>query len=89
VLHRLGEGPASESRLETRVRRVLHGAGLRPVRQHPVVVDGRRYRLDFAWPDLRLAVEPDGYAAHGSRAAFERDRRRWADLTSAGWRLVP
>jgi very-short-patch-repair endonuclease len=89
LLQRLGDGPASESRLETRVRRLLHGAGLRPVRQHPVVIDGRRYRLDFAWPELRVAVEPDGYAAHGGRGAFERDRRRWADLTSAGWRLVP
>ena len=82
-------GPAAASRLETRVRRLLHGAGLRPLQQYEVVVAGRRYRLDFAWPELRVAVEPDGYSAHGARAAFERDRRRWADLTAAGWRLVP
>jgi very-short-patch-repair endonuclease len=82
-------GRAAESRLETRVRRLLHGAGLRPVQQHEVVVGGRRYRLDFAWPALRVAVEPDGYSAHGARTAFEHDRARWADLTSVGWRLVP
>jgi very-short-patch-repair endonuclease len=29
-------------------------------------------------------VEVDGYAFHGSRAAFERDRRRDADLQAAG-----
>jgi very-short-patch-repair endonuclease len=33
-------------------------------------------------------VEVDGYAYHGSRAAFERDRRRDADLTAAGYRVV-
>jgi very-short-patch-repair endonuclease len=82
-------GRAAESRLETRVRRLLHGAGLRPVQQYEVVVAGRRYRLDFAWPALRVAVEPDGYSAHGARTAFEHDRARWADLTSVGWRLVP
>ena len=82
-------GPAAASRLETRVRRLLHGAGLRPVQQYEVVVAGRRYRLDFAWPELRVAVETDGYSVHGARAAFERDRRRWADLTAAGWWLVP
>jgi hypothetical protein len=26
---------------------------------------------------------------HGGRAAFERDRRRWADLTAEGWRIIP
>jgi very-short-patch-repair endonuclease len=89
LLEAYGDGPASESRLETRVRRLLYGAGLRPVRQHEVVVGERRYRLDFAWPRARVAVEPDGWAVHGGRAAFERDRRRWADLTAAGWRLIP
>ncbi len=90
LLDERGGGAAAESRLETRVRRALHGAGLRPVGQHEVVVaGGRRYRLDFAWPDLRVAVEPDGYSVHGRRGAFERDRRRWADLTAAGWRIIP
>ena len=89
LLDERDEGPAAASKLETRVRRLLHGAGLRPMQQYEVVVAGRRYRLDFAWPELRVAVEPDGYSVHGARAAFERDRRRWADLTAAGWRLVP
>jgi very-short-patch-repair endonuclease len=26
--------------------------------------------------------------SHGTRAAFERDRRRDADLTAAGWRVL-
>lgn len=59
----------------------------------------RRYRLpppalnvlvaghvvDAVWPDARLVVELDGYAFHRSRGAFERDRRRDADLQLAGY----
>jgi very-short-patch-repair endonuclease len=89
LLENFGHGRAAESRLETRVRRLLHEAGLSAVRQHEVVLNGRRYRLDFAWPDLGVAVECDGFSAHGGRIAFERDRRRWADLTAAGVLVVP
>ncbi len=38
------------------------------------------YRLDFLWPELRLAVEVDAYGTHGSPARFEADRRRDARL---------
>jgi hypothetical protein len=31
-----------------------------PVPQLPVTVDGRTYRLDFAWPELRVWAEVDG-----------------------------
>jgi very-short-patch-repair endonuclease len=46
------------------------------------------YTVDFAWRDQRLIVETDGWAAHGTRHAFERDRRRDADLLVAGWRVL-
>jgi very-short-patch-repair endonuclease len=46
------------------------------------------YEVDFAWPKRRLIVETDGRAAHGTRRAFEHDRRRDLDLTAAGWRVV-
>ena len=36
----------------------------------------------------RLVVEVDGYAFHSTRRSFERDRRRDADLTSRGYRVV-
>ena len=42
------------------------------------------YEIDFLWPAYRLAVEVDGFTFHGGRAAFERDRRRDADLQAAG-----
>ena len=44
--------------------------------------------VDFAWRSERLIVELDGFAAHGTRAAFERDRARDRSLQAAGWRVV-
>jgi very-short-patch-repair endonuclease len=89
LLH-VGDAPALESRLETRVARLLRRSGLpAPVRQHVVTArDGRRYRLDFAWPRARVALEAEGFAWHGGRLQWKRDRRRTAALEAMGWRLV-
>ncbi len=46
------------------------------------------YRLDFAIPEQRLAIEIDGYAFHSDRDTFIRDRRRQRELEVAGWRFV-
>ncbi|WNV90671.1 DUF559 domain-containing protein [Umezawaea sp. Da 62-37] len=44
------------------------------------------YRLDFAWPDLRLALEYDGYEAHENRRTA--DAARDADLKRRGWKVI-
>ena len=44
--------------------------------------------VDFLFPRERLVVETDGWRFHGHRAAFERDRRRDAQLTRAGYRTL-
>jgi hypothetical protein len=46
------------------------------------------HRVDFCWPELRLIVETDGFEHHGTRAAFERDRAKDAQLTARGWRVL-
>ena len=46
------------------------------------------FTVDAVWPGQRLIVELDGYAFHGTRAAFERDRARDAELQRAGYRVV-
>jgi very-short-patch-repair endonuclease len=83
------DAAALESRLEAKFWRLLARSSLpRPERQHWIVVDGRRYRLDFAWPDQRVAVECEGRAFHGPEH-FERAERRRGDISSAHWRVVP
>jgi very-short-patch-repair endonuclease len=47
-----------------------------------------RYEVDLLWRDERLVVEVDGYAFHGTRTAFERDRLRDADLQARGLAVV-
>ena len=78
-----------QSPLETRVLRVIRRGGLpRPVRQFMVTDGRRRAFLDVAWPELRLAVEVDGYRHHSGRARWEGDRARQNMLTLLGWRII-
>jgi very-short-patch-repair endonuclease len=42
------------------------------------------YEADFFWPAAGLVVETDGLAAHGTRTAMVRDRRRDRQLKRAG-----
>jgi len=76
-----------ESELEIwGVRHVLNGPGMpRFVQQHAVALSRGTVRLDAAVPELKVAVELDGAAFHGSPAARERDTRRDAALAARGW----
>jgi len=74
-----------ESRLEVKLARLLRSSSLpRPVAQFPIDA----YRADFASPDAALVCECDGFAWHGDRLAWKRDRRRIAAIEKAGWRVV-
>lgn len=61
-----------------------------PLPQTQVWVTTRRgrTRIDFAYPDARIAIEVDGWTDHGTRAAFESDRARQNELVELGWRVV-
>jgi Transcriptional regulator, AbiEi antitoxin/Protein of unknown function (DUF559) len=86
VLDVLDPRAAAEFPLEVLVANLLRSAGLpRPVLQHWICVNGVRYRVDFAWPEVRLILECDGRAYHPD---FERDRVRWSDLAADGWRIL-
>ena len=83
----LADGRA-ESPMESRIRVAVVLDGLpAPVVQHVVEVDGRRYRLDLAYPDLMLAIEYDGHEHRGQQRAHA-DLRREADLARQGWRIL-
>lgn len=71
--------------LEPRFARLLKHAGLAPaVFQFRV----GRYEIDFAYPDLMLAIEVDGYGPHASRKAFQSDRYRQNVLVGRGWTVL-
>jgi very-short-patch-repair endonuclease len=75
----------TRSELEERMLDLLHSRRL-PTPEVNADIEG--YEVDFVWHDQALIVETDGWRAHGTRRAFERDRRRDADLVSAGWRVL-
>jgi hypothetical protein len=85
----LADGLA-ESPQETRVRLILHRSDLpAPVAQHRVVDEYGRFvaRVDFAWPQQKVALEYDGQW-HSAPGQFAKDRERLNRLTAAGWRVV-
>jgi very-short-patch-repair endonuclease len=43
---------------------------------------------DFLWSERRLIVEVDGYRAHGTPSAFERDRARDVELRLLGYQAL-
>jgi len=52
----------------------------------------RRWRLDYAWPDVKLAVEIEGgvynYGGHNSISGFKKDIDKYNALTEDGWHLL-
>lgn len=75
----------TRSKFERRFRRLVIAAGI-PAPSMNLNEGG--YELDAYWPDLRFAVELDLFETHGSRAAFERDRRRQEELKLIGVEMI-
>jgi very-short-patch-repair endonuclease/predicted transcriptional regulator of viral defense system len=70
---------------EARFRTCVDDHGL-PRPETNTLVEGKE--VDAAWREAKLIIELDGFATHGTRRAFERDRRRDRQLHAAGWRVV-
>lgn len=78
----------TESWLERTVLGILLDAGVPPpVEQFRITASGHEYRLDFAWPEHRLALEVDGYW-HGTYAARQHDRARDLHLRQIQWTVL-
>jgi very-short-patch-repair endonuclease len=83
---RLDHHDETESGLEMRVLRAIVAAGLpEPEQQYRVQVGDRWRRIDLAYPNLKLAIEVDGWMHHGARSAFDADRARENELEIIGW----
>lgn len=50
-------------------------------------IPGRKFELDFAWPERRQAIEIDG-AMHRISARFHADIEKHALLLFEGWRIL-
>jgi hypothetical protein len=74
---------------ETRLRLLIGRSGLPAPTAQFSVCDGPVFvaRVDFAWPEHRVAVEYDGLW-HAEEGQFAKDRRRLNRLLAAGWRVV-
>lgn len=83
-------GPAVPmSVFETRLFEALRSAGLPlPVPQYRIRAGGRRFALDFAYPDLRLGLEADSRRYHADPAGWAGDLERRTALTLAGWVIL-
>lgn len=79
----------AESGPELALFRAIARSGLpTPIPQHSARAAGRRYRLDFAYPDVRIALEFDGEAHHSTPAQLAADARRQRHLETGGWIIV-
>jgi hypothetical protein len=68
---------------------IIRKAGLpEPVQEHPFVLPSGPIRFDLAYPERRLAIEGDGYDAHGDLTAFNKDRRRDVEAGLFGWLVL-
>jgi hypothetical protein len=82
--------PRAESPGESWVRYEIVSRGLpRPEPQHWVVYGGRKlFRLDLAYPHLRVAVEYDGREFHEGDEQSDHDEARRAWLEGRGWTVI-
>lgn len=80
-------GAANESVLEVKVWRFLRGLDVQAPRRQHVVKDAGRFiaRVDFAYPEVKLAIEAHSFRWHSGRIDWERDVGRDHALRRLGW----
>jgi very-short-patch-repair endonuclease len=76
----------SRNEWEALVARRAKEHRLEPPRlEFDVIIDGRRYIADAAWPTVKVALEFDGRDPHMRKQVHDYDSMRRNDFTSAGW----
>lgn len=81
----------AESAMESEARLVMidHGLPL-PELQYPIYGrHGEVWRVDFAWPDVRVAAEYESIDWHVGRDEMLRDKTRWGKIQELGWTIIP
>jgi very-short-patch-repair endonuclease len=82
------EPKLTESEAEWQLLRRIREAGLPEPEVNVWLADVGEIKVDFLWRTQRLVVEIDGFATHGTRAAFEADRARDQALIGSGYRVL-
>jgi hypothetical protein len=78
-----------ESVAEASFLRAMNAAGLpEPVVQHVIADDETLARVDFAWPDMMVVLEVDGFRWHANPASHARDSLRANKLAAMGWTVL-
>lgn len=77
--------------MESEARLVMIDYGLPlPELQYPIYGrDGELWRVDFAWPEARVAAEYESIDWHSGRTEMMRDKVRLAGIQELGWTVVP
>lgn len=80
----------AESQPESWVRMLILDDGMPAPEAQYWVLDGERplFRLDLAYPELKIAVEYDGEEFHSTAAQRSRDRTRRTWLRAQGWHVI-
>jgi very-short-patch-repair endonuclease len=81
----------NDSLLEPRMARLLRTAGLPQAIFHYVIRTPAGVFLaevDFAYPEIKLAIEVDGFEKHGTPRAMAKDFVRQNGLVPYGWPVL-
>ena len=80
----------AESPMESEARLIMIDHGLPTPELQFEIVDrsGRTWRVDFAWPELKVAVEYEGFDFHSSPDDLRRDRQKRAALNELKWTVI-
>lgn len=81
----------AESPMESEMRLVFMDWGMPTPELQYEIVDrhGQLWRVDFAWPESRVAAEYDSMDWHANPVAVKHDRMKSARLQEIGWTSVP
>lgn len=77
----------TQSNLEAMLEFDIEKSGLPAAKRNYRFHGTRKWELDFAWPDRKLAVEVQGMA-HRIKARFEADVEKRYHALEAGWTVL-
>ena len=84
-----GKQKTGESKWQRRLFDHLIKDGFSPVWEHRGAIPNRRFVVDIAFPECKLAIEVDGWQHHGKTlSAFKSDRTRQNLFVVHGWRVL-